>query len=58
MTYKWIDLDDDYQGGVLRVDWPAQLDLLFMNAPLLGPTRIWISPTTGAYWERPVVGEA
>jgi hypothetical protein len=58
MTYKWIDLEDYFQGGVLRVDWPAELDLLFTNQAVLGPTRIWISPTTGAYWKLMVVGEA
>jgi hypothetical protein len=58
MTYVWIDLDDDYQGGVLQVDWPARLDLLFMNESLLGPTWTWICPVTGAFWKLAVVGEA
>ena len=58
MTYEWIDLDDDYDGGVLQADWPARLDLLFVNAPQRGPTWIWISPMTGAYWKVPVVEEA
>ena len=43
---------------MLQVDWPARLDLLFMNEPLLGPTWTWIDPETGAAWELMVGGEA
>ena len=52
------DLDDDYQGGVVQVDWPVRLDLLFTNEPLLGPTWTWISPTTGGSGEVASVPEA
>ena len=40
------------------MDWPARLDLLFMNEAPLGPVWTWIWPETGAEWELFEVAEA
>jgi hypothetical protein len=46
------DLDDDYQSGVLQVDWPARLDLPFMNQLLFGTgcASVWLETVTKSRW--------